>query len=190
MACPVVRRASHGSKEWRLVYPLLLSARVTVRSGRHEPKSGWALSWMGIVAGSSPLRRLFRGTEQRPTARRPSSWRSVSLCSPHRRRPSRPQRSRAPTPCDGILVLMRIRVSIRTERRTVCPSRSSGGSAFRKGSLATRVQLRRARFGNVDTSGSLRIQSRDGCELPLSVAAAALSRTGSASIGPDMSSSS
>ena len=38
-------------------------------------------------------------------------------------------------------------------------------------SLATRVQLRRPRFGNVDTSGSLRIQSRDGCELPLSVAA-------------------
>jgi hypothetical protein len=38
-------------------------------------------------------------------------------------------------------------------------------------SLATRVQLRRPRFGNVDTSGSLRIQSRDGCGLPLSVAA-------------------
>jgi len=57
---------------------------------------------------SSRLRKLFRGAEQRPMARQPSSWRSGCSFSPHQRHS--PLSPFPVTPCDGIPRQMRLGV--------------------------------------------------------------------------------
>jgi hypothetical protein len=88
---------------------------------------------MGIVAGSSPLRRLFRGRAATyGTATILLALGELVLAAPQAP-PGLTITGHQPH-VTASMVLMRIRVSIRDGRRTVCPSRSSGGSAFRKGS--------------------------------------------------------
>jgi hypothetical protein len=159
LACQVVRRASQRVR----------SGAWCVRCCSALIASLFALAvmnpiWMGIVLDGH-CRRLI-ATEKTSSVAPSSDLRHGDhppgarlACARRTAGPSRPHRSQAPTPCDASLVLMHIRVSIRDRRRTVCPSRSSGGSAFRKGvrlrpliSFEGSGDLCPARNGRVDTA--------------------------------------
>jgi len=115
------------------VCPLLLTThRVTVRSGRHEPNlDGHCPGWH--------CRRLIATEKTLPWHRAATYGTATILLTLGELVLAAPQALPGLTVSGhqphvtAALVLMRIRVSIRDGRRTVCPSRSSGGSAFRKG---------------------------------------------------------